>query len=345
MNIPPRAEDSLLRSLLLLAALTIVMIGINMAASALSLILLSLFLAIVLDPVVAFLCRSRLPRALVVVALGGVLLVVMLYVLLRMVAVLPELNQMSLQMRGVLTRQLAIGMAPLQELGLSLSPEAAVSLIDPGQFLALIARMLSHVSSLFSSGLVVFLTVIFMLIEVPVLVAKCQTLFRVASPGMQAVRRGMDSVTQYLMLKTLISVLNGLAIWGLLTLLQVKFAFIWGIVAFLLNFIPVIGSIVAAVPPIIQAFAFNDISTGMAALGAILAINLILGWVVDPYLCGRKLNLATSVVLISLLVWQGLLGLTGILLAVPLTMTLKLMLEQVDGGARWARLLEGNKTL
>lgn len=73
----------------------------------------------------------------------------------------------------------------------------------------------------------------------------------------------------------------------------------------------------------------------MAALAAFLVINLILGGIVDPYLCGRKLNIATRVILISLLVWQGLLGLIGILLAVPLTMTLKLIIEQVDGGARW----------
>lgn len=345
MKTPVFSDDMLLNRMLLLATLAIVMMGIHLAASILSIILLSLFLAIVLEPVVALLCRTRLPRPLIVVLLGGVLLMLLVYILLRMVAALPELNQMSLQMRSLLTRQLTVGMAPLQELGLTLSPEAAMSLIDPGQFLGLITRMLSHVSSFFSSALVVFLTVIFMLIEVPVLVAKIQRLFRAESSGMKAVLRGIDSVTQYLMLKTLMSVLNGVAIWVLLTILQVKFAFIWAVLAFLLNFIPVLGSILAAVPPIIQAFAFNGMSTGMAALAAFLVINLILGWIVDPYLCGRKLNIATSVVLISLLVWQGLLGLVGILLAVPLTMTLKLIIEQVDGGARWARLLEGGKVL
>ncbi len=339
MKTPVFSDDMLLNRMLLLAALAIVMMGIHLAASILSIILLSLFLAIVLEPVVALLFRTRLPRSLIVVLLGGVLLMLLVYVLLRMVAALPELNQMSLQMRS----QLTVGMAPLQELGLTLSPEAAMSLIDPGQFLGLITRMLSHVSNFFSSALVVFLTVIFMLIEVPVFVEKIQRLFRAESSGMKAVRRGIDSVTQYLMLKTLMSVLNGVAIWVLLTILQVKFAFIWAVLAFLLNFIPVLGSILAAVPPIIQAFAFNGMSTGMAALAAFLVINLILGWIVDPYLCGRKLNIATSVVLISLLVWQGLLGMIGILLAVPLTMTLKLIVEQLEGGARWARLLEGGK--
>ncbi|MGL9750905.1 MAG: hypothetical protein ACR5LC_05655 [Symbiopectobacterium sp.] len=155
MKTPVFSDD-----MLLLAALAIVMMGIHLAASILSIILLSLFLAIVLDPVVALLCRTRLPRSLIVVLLDGVLLMLLVYVLLRM----PELNQMSLQMRSLLTRQLTVGMAPLQELGLTLSPEAAMSLIDPGQFLGLITRMLSHVSSFFSSALVVFLTVIFMLI-------------------------------------------------------------------------------------------------------------------------------------------------------------------------------------
>lgn len=343
MKTPARSEDSFLHVVLLVAALTIIMMGIHMAASVLSLILLALFLAIVLEPVVALLCRSRLPRALVVVALGALMTLMLVYTLMKMVAALPELNQMSLQMRGLLTSELTMGMAPLQQLGLSLSPEAVVSLVDPGRFLGVIGRTLSHVSSLFSSVLVVFITVVFMLIEIPTLVTKCQMQFRVDSPGMKATRRGIHSVTQYLGLKTLMSVLNGLAMWGLLTMLQVKFAFIWGILAFLLNFIPVFGSIVAAVPPLIQTFAFNGTHTGMIALAAMLIINLVLGWIVDPYLCGRKLNIATSVILISLLVWQGLLGVTGVLLAVPLTMTLKLMLEQVTGGENWARLLEGKQ--
>lgn len=341
MRIPIRTDNQLLQRLLFLAALVIIMMGIHMAASILSMLLLALFLAIVLEPVVSMLCRTRLPRALIVVLLGLVLLLVLTYTLLKLVAALPEFNQMSMQMQGLLTRQLVDSRLPLQSLGLSLTPDAAVSLIDPGQFLTLIGRMLSRMSSLFSAGLIIFLTVIFMLIEVPSLVAKCQKLFRATSPEMKAVRQGITSVTHYLALKTLISVVNGLAVWGTLSLLQVKFAFIWGVVAFLFNFIPVVGSMVASIPPLIQAFVFNGFSTGAAALAMILLINLLLGWILEPYLFGRKLNLSVSVIIISLLVWEGLLGMTGVLLAVPLTMTLKLALEQSKSGKTFARLLEG----
>ncbi|PWC14386.1 pheromone autoinducer 2 transporter [Brenneria roseae subsp. americana] len=341
MRIPIRTDNKLLQRLLLLAALVIIMMGIHMAASILSVLLLALFLAIVLEPVVSLLCRTRLPRPLIVVLLGLVLLMALVYTLLKLVAALPEFNQMSMQMQGLLTRQLADSWLPLQSMGLSLTPEAAVSLVNPGQFLSLIARMLSGISSLFSAMLVIFLTVIFMLIEVPSLVAKCQKLFRATSPEMQMVRQGIASVSHYLALKTLISAVNGLAVWGVLSLLQVKFAFLWGVVAFLFNFIPVVGSMVASIPPLIQAFVFNGFSTGAAALAIILLINLLLGWVLEPYLFGRNLNMSTSVIIISLLVWEGLLGMTGVLLAVPLTMMLKLALEQVEGGKTLARLLEG----
>ncbi|PWC11888.1 AI-2E family transporter [Brenneria corticis] len=341
MRTPLRTDNKLLQRMLLLAALTVVVIGAHMAASILSLLLLSLFLVIVLEPVVGVICRTGLPRPLVVTLLGLILLLALTYTLLMMVAALPEFNQMSMQMQWLLTRQLADSKLSLESMGLSVTPEAVVSLIDPGQFLSLIARMLNRISNLFSAALVVFLTVVFMLIEVPSLATKTQKLFRAASPEMQAVRSGIASVTHYLVLKTLISAANGLAVWGVLSLLQVKFAFIWGIIAFLFNFIPLIGSIVASLPPLIQAFVFNGFATGAAALVIILLINLLLGCVLEPYLFGRKLNMSVSVIMISLLVWGGILGMIGVLLAVPLTMTCKLTLEQINGGKRWARLMEG----
>ena len=72
---------------------------------------------------------------------------------------------------------------------------------------------------------------------------------------------------------------------------------------------------------------------------AFVLINLILGCLLDPYLIGRKLDLSTSTVVVSLLVWGGLLGITGVLLAVPLTLSLKLTLEHISGGERLAILL------
>ncbi|MBJ7221530.1 MULTISPECIES: AI-2E family transporter [unclassified Brenneria] len=339
MNNIDRSRDTVLRGMLLLACLVIVMIGIRLAAPIIVLLLLALFLAIVLEPLIVMMSRLGLPRLAAIALLSVSLLIALLLSLVKIMGALPELTQMIAQMRGLLAAHLITVLEPLTRAGLSLTPDEVMALIDPSQLLRMATRTVGRISGILSAVLVVFLMVIFMLIEAPALAAKSHRLLRHSSAGIDAIRQGIGYVTHYLVLKTLISLLSGLAVWAALFLLNVKFSFIWGVLAFLLNFIPVVGSVVAAVPPLIQAFLFNGFATGALVLLAFLLINLIVGCLLDPYLIGRKLNLSTSTVIISLLVWEGLLGMTGVLLAVPLTMSVKLTLEQIRGGRKLAFLL------
>lgn len=339
MNTYDNKQQNLGDIMRLLACVVIVMAGVHLAASVIVPLLLALFLAIVLEPLIVLMVGSGLPRLACVALLSGGLLVALLFTLLKIMEALPELNQMSTQMRGLLSGPLSAGLAPLTHAGVQLTPDEVMTYFDPGQMLRMATRAVSRISDMLSSVLLVFLLVLFMLIEAPALAAKSQRLFAVSSPGMAAVRRGVGYAGYYLALKTLISLICGLVVWGALWLLNVKFAFIWGALACLLNFIPVIGSVLAALPPLIQAFIFNGIGTGVAVLLVFLVINLLLGCLLEPYIMGRKLNLSTSTVILSLVAWGGLLGMTGMLLAVPLTLSLKLALEQVHGGQKLAFLL------
>lgn len=98
-----------------------------------------------------------------------------------------------------------------------------------------------------------------MLLEVPQLPEKLQQMMSRPVEGMAAIQRALDSVSHYLVLKTAISIVTGLVAWGMLAVLDVRFAFVWGLLAFALNYIPNIGSVLAALPPIIQVLVFNGI--------------------------------------------------------------------------------------
>ncbi|HEY0207688.1 AI-2E family transporter [Acerihabitans sp.] len=339
MNIKDQQQVTLYEVFRLLACVVIVLAGIHLAAPVIVLLLLALFLAIVLEPLIALMTRFGLPRLAGVALLSGGLLLALLFTLLNIMDALPELTQMSGQMRGMLSGPLSAGLAPLARAGVTLTPDEVMTYFDPGQLLRMATRFVGRISDILSSVLVVFLMVLFMLIEVPALIAKSQRLLHVSSPGMAAMRQGIGFVGHYLALKTLVSLVSGLIIWGALLALQVKFAFIWGTLACLLNFIPVIGSVLAAIPPVIQAFIFNGAGTGAAVLLVFLALNLLLGCILEPYIIGRKLDMTTSTVIISLVVWDGLLGMTGVLLAVPLTLSLKLALEQTRGGRKLAFMM------
>ena len=150
----------------------------------------------------------------------------------------------------------------------------------------------------------------------------------------------MTHLNKYLAIKTLVSAMTGViaALW--LLYLGVDFPLVLGLLAFLLNYIPTLGSIIAAVPAVILAFMqFGPGMAGITALGYV-AMNVGLGNVLEPRLQGRGLGLSPMVVFLSLIFWGWLLGLVGILLAIPLTMTAKLAFEETPR-YQWLAILLG----
>jgi AI-2 transport protein TqsA len=227
----------------------------------------------------------------------------------------------------------------LQRVGIDVSVEQLQKFIDPNAAMTLVTSLLTQLSNAMTSIFLLLLTVVFMLIEVPQLPAKLQQLMARPVEGMGAIQRALNSVTHYLVLKTAISVVTGLVVWGMLSLLEVRFAFVWGLLAFALNYIPNIGSVLAAIPPIVQVLAFSGFYDALIVLSGYLIINLVFGNIIEPRMMGRGLGLSTLVVFLSLIFWGWLLGPVGMLLSVPLTIMVKIALEQTAGGQSIAVLL------
>jgi predicted PurR-regulated permease PerM len=151
--------------------------------------------------------------------------------------------------------------------------------------------------------------------------------------------KALKGVTHYLALKTLVSLITGIAVWLSLYLLDVKFALLWGVVAFILNFIPNIGPIIAGIPPFLQALLLNSLFDAAMVAALFTAIHMVFGNMLEPRLMGRGLGLSTLVVFLSLVFWGWLLGPVGMLLSVPLTSITKILMETTPGGSRLAIML------
>jgi len=134
-------------------------------------------------------------------------------------------------------------------------------------------------------------------------------------------------IQKYLGIKTMISIATGVLAGLLCWAAEVDFPLLWGIVAFALNYIPAIGSIIAGVPPIILALLTHDIKHAVVIGMGYLLINGFLGNFLEPALLGRRFGLSTVIVVISVLFWGFLWGPVGMLLAVPLTMLIKVALD------------------
>ncbi len=137
-------------------------------------------------------------------------------------------------------------------------------------------------------------------------------------------------IQRFLAIKTGVSVLTGVLAGTLCWAAGLDFYVLWGILAFFFNFIPVVGSIVAGVPPTILALFVAGLPNAVLVAGGYLLINNFLGNFVEPMLVGRRFGISTLVVVVSVVFWGWLWGPLGMLLAVPLTMVLKVILESSD---------------
>ena len=214
--------------------------------------------------------------------------------------------------------------------------------IDPSAALDLAVQLLTGLRGLLNYGFLIIFAIVFMLLEAELLPGKLEAL-AASSEAVRSFKRFSYRLNRYLALKTAVSLVTGLivSIWVALTGLD--FPLLWGILAFLLNYIPNIGSIIAAVPAVVLALV--QLGPGRALVIALgyVAINLLIGNLIEPRVMGRGLGLSTLVIFLSLIFWGWVLGPVGMLLSVPLTMTLVMALESNDATRKYALLLTSRK--
>lgn len=334
-------NDRKLRLLIMLAMLVVILAGVKAAADIVVPFLLAVFLAIVLNPLIALLERCRVPRGVGVMLIVMAIVVILFTFISMLASSLNEFARTLPQYRGIMLEKLheLQYYAERFNIDLTFSADAIVKLVDPGTTMNLVTRLLSQLSGVMTSVFLLMMTVVFMLFEVKVLPYKLQQALDKPKEGMVTIKRALKGVTHYLVIKTMFSLVTGLIVWGFLSWIGVRFAFIWGMMAVMFNYIPNIGSVIAAIPPLIQALLFNGFADAMAVAGGYILINLIIGNMVEPRIMGRGLGLSTLVVFLSLIFWGWLMGPVGMLLSVPLTMIARISLETMDGGYKVAVIL------
>ncbi len=320
---------------IVMASVVIVLAGIKLAAVIIVPFLLSLFLAIILAPLFEWLKSRGLPDALSIFA---VMLVFM--GLLSMVTVLvgnsvQDFNNNLPIYEAKLSQSMNEMILFLEGFGIDLPNEELFKVFDPKTTMKYIAGTLKNFGSIITNSFMILLMVIFMLLEM----SHFQDKFRVTDrESMQHMQEIADKIKHYMVLKTGISMVTGVIVSLMLMAVGVDYYILWGLVAFLLNFIPNIGSIIAAIPAVILALVqFGAGTAALVALGYIV-INIVFGSIVEPKIMGRGLGLSTLVVFLSLIFWGWLLGPIGMLLSIPLTIMVKIALD-VRPNTKWIATL------
>jgi predicted PurR-regulated permease PerM len=227
----------------------------------------------------------------------------------------------------------------IQGFGIEISSDLLADTFDPATALQMVGTTLRGLGAALSNGFLILLTVIFILAEASSFPSKLRRMFDDPDRDLSAFVHFADNVNRYMGIKTTVSALTGLVIGVWLAILGVDFAILWGLVAFMLNYVPNIGSIIAAVPAVLLALVQLGPLPALLAAGGYVAVNLIMGSVIEPRYMGRGLGLSTLVIFVSLVFWGWVLGPVGMLLSVPLTMTAKIALASQPSTAWVAHLL------
>jgi len=318
-------------ALVLLSILTLVAVGfvLKQAQSVVLPLIIAWLLSYVLSPAVNFMAAKKVPRALailvVIMFLFGVCYVGGVFLhgrITTLAAAFPKYQESFVELMTLAGERFEVTYNPFTD-------------VDWGRIVGgYLVSLSGSLFSFFSKLVLVIIFLIFIFLGQPYFKFKIRKALSSAYADQIAFIVGSISsdISRYLSLQFLISLATGCLVWSALALIGVDFAITWGALAFFLNFIPTIGSILASIPPILIAFIqyYPSIWPGISSLAAILTIQLVIGNGISPKVMGDRLNLSPVVVLLSLLFWGWLGGVVGALLAIPITSAIKIVCENVS---------------
>ena len=323
-------ESQGFRLLLSGAAVVIVVAGLRAAAPVLLPVLVALFLTLLCLPPVRALQKRGLPGGLAVAAVvlfaGAAVLLVGL-----VVGQSVEGFQEALpHYRERLTEMLGHVIGWVNARGLDIRVDTFAGEVDSAWVLQFVGDTAGALLSALSGLLLVLLLLVFMLIEAQQLPARLRRVIGERPTNRATFERAIEQVHRYLAVKVWISLATGILAGLLCLALGIDFPLLWGLLAFLFNFVPNIGSIVAALPPVLLALVQHGAWWALLAAAGYLVINTVLGNVIEPRWMGRRLGMSTLVVFLSMLFWGWVWGPVGMLLSVPLTVVVKILAEHSD---------------
>lgn len=322
-----------------LAAFVIVIAGIKAASSIVIPFLLSIFIATVSAPAIFWLEKLRLPRIfafLIVLSLVVFMLFGFGYILSTSVdSFLSNTPQYTAKIMDIVGTFKEI----LDKFGVEVSKADLETIFDPSGLLNFAGGFLKSFSNVLSKSFIIFLGVTFMLFETSSLRTKMYLISRQDESDDNPFEKFSQKLNSYLAIKTVISLLTGILVTIGLTIIGVDFALLLGVIVFLLNYIPSIGSVIAAVPAVLVALVGLDMSSVMWVIALYLSVNIVMGNVIEPRYMGKGLGLSVVVIFFSLIFWGWILGSVGMFLAVPLSMTIKIAFESNPSTQAIAMLL------
>jgi len=322
------------------AAFVIVVAGMRAAQDVLIPFLLAIFIATICNPLVVFLQKKRIPQAFAIFFVFLMMIAFGFGITSLLGTSLNEFSNNFPQYQILLKSYAEDAISFLENRGVSISGQILLEQFDPGAVMSLTSGILSRLGSFVTNTLLIILMVVFMLIEANIYKDKIMKIFKGADERLEQFTSFTYTVKRYMLIKTALSMATGISATVWLIILDVNYPFLWGFLTFLLNYIPTIGSNIAAIPPVLMALIQYDLFfMFLVALGYIV-INNVIGSFLEPRIMGHGMGISPLIVFVSLIFWGWIFGPIGMILCVPMTTIIKIAFANTEKTQWISTLLE-----
>jgi predicted PurR-regulated permease PerM len=330
-------------SLLNFAGFVIIIAGVMYAASFITSLMMAFFISIIFAEPIQWLKKKKVPQGLAI-TIVFILIIALFFGFGEIIAAsfssfsqdVPKYARNLNEMRDSLLQF-------MENRGMHVSTVEMKNLFNPSKVISFTSVVLGQLGGLMGNAFTIFFLALFLLLEIDSIKVKANAIMKENTGSLAYFNVIGASIRHYLTIKTLTSLLTGFLVWICLVIIGVDYAIIWALIAFLLNYIPNIGSIIAAVPAILFALIQLGFGGVIWTTATFVAVNMIIGNAVEPKMMGQGMGLSTFIVFLSLLFWGFILGTVGMFLSVPLTMAIKIMLEQ-NPNTRWIAIVLGTQS-
>lgn len=338
MNINLPREQSL--TVLKIAAFIIIIAGMIFAKSILAPFLMALFISIICAQPIFWLEKRKVPKGVaVLIVLIGILSIFFGIGYLIGNAVSSFTSNAS-NYATSLNSIIDSFIQTLNDYGINVTKDQFPSLTDPSRILNFTVMAINELVNMMGNTFFVFLTILFMLLELSSISDKVRIVFTGPAESFGYLTKIIDSMRRYLGIKTIFCIAHVILLYIALSIIGLDYAILWALIAGLMSFIPNIGSLIATIPTVLFALIQLGIGGGIWTLLIYMVVDNILGNFLEPKIMGRGLSLSTLVVFLSLIFWRFVFGTVGMFLSVPLTITIKIVLEKNEK-TKWIAMLLG----
>ena len=320
------------------ASFVVIIAGVKMASQVVVILFLAIFISSIFSTLLKVLQKKHIPRVfsyfiilLIVVSIGVMLAYVINISLNDFLTNLPTYEE---KFKNTVLDLLHYA----QDLGIQIDKAKIMGALNFNSFFGFTTNIIGSIGTFLSKFLLVVIGVAFILAESKSFQTKLRVIFRNNAKKLEHFNLFSFNIQKYFVVKSFTSFLTGFIITIVLSLLGVDYPILWGVIAMLFNFIPVVGSIIASIPAILLTFMNLDLNTTIWVIVLYVIINVSISNILEPKLMGKELGLSPLVIFFSLIFWGYILGLVGMFLAVPITMTLKIAFDS-NTSTHWLGIL------